>query len=119
MTVTLSPQSDGTVALGGSTTVYPSMETYQYREGLPVAQLQRNPANTGGELGPATSLMRHHWVGDTTIPAVRPDMPGWKWELENAMPYNALPFFDDPFVSNTTRLTDPFQGGIPTVGTRR
>jgi hypothetical protein len=46
-------------------------------------------------------------------------MPGWKWELENAMPYNALPFFDDPFVSHTTQLINPFQGGIPTVGTGR
>ncbi len=117
--ITLNPQSDGTVALGGNATVYPSMESYQYREGLPVAQLQWNPASSGGEWGPATSLMRHHWVGDATIPPVRPDMPGWKWELENAMPYNALPFFDDPFVSHTTHLTNPFQGGIPTVGTGR
>lgn len=117
--ITLSPQADGTVALGGNATVYPSMESYQYREGLPAAQLQWNPASTGGEWGPATSLMRHHWVGDATIPPVRPDMPGWKWELENAMPYNALPFFDDPFVSHTTQLINPFQGGIPTVGTGR
>jgi hypothetical protein len=38
-------------------------------------------------------------------------MPGWEWELENAMP-----FMPDPFTSHTTRLTDPFDGGgIPAV----
>ncbi|MEO8816293.1 MAG: hypothetical protein ABI307_13115 [Mycobacterium sp.] len=112
--VTLSPQADGTLALGGNTTIYPSMETYQYRDGVPPAQLQWDPANSGGDLGPATSLSRHHWVGDATIPAVRPDMPGWKWELENA-----IPFTHDPFTEHTTQLTNPFQGAIPTVGTGR
>jgi hypothetical protein len=108
--VTLSPHPDGTVSLGGNTTIYPSMETYQYREGLPPAQLQWTPANSGSKYGPGTSLERHHWVGDATIPAVRPDMPGWKWELENANPFQG-----DPFLSHTTTLTDPFTGGIPTV----
>ncbi|MHA3020454.1 hypothetical protein ACXPWS_09280 [Mycobacterium sp. BMJ-28] len=112
--VTLSPQDDGVVALGGNTTIYPSMETYQYRAGVPPETLQWTPANSGSEYGPGTSLTRHHWVGDATIPAVRPDMPGWKWELENANPFG-----DDPFLSHTTQLTDPFQGSIPTVGTGR
>jgi hypothetical protein len=111
---TLSPHPDGTVGLGGNTTIYPSMETYQYRDGLPPAQLQWNPANSGSALGPGTSLERHHWIGDATIPAVRPDMPGWKWELENANP-----FAGDPFLSHTTQLTDPFQGGIPSVAVGR
>lgn len=75
--ITLSPQSDGALALGGNTTIYPSMETYQYRSGLAPVQLQWNPANSGSDLGPGTSLMRHHWIGDLTIPAVRPDMPSW------------------------------------------
>jgi hypothetical protein len=106
----MSPQADGSVALGGNTTIYPSMETYQYRDGLAPAQLQWDPANTGGHWGPATSLERHDWVGAATIPAVRPNMPGWLWELENANPFEG-----DPFVSHTTRLTNPFRGGIPTV----
>lgn len=112
--ITLSPHPDGSVALGGSTTIYPSMETYQYRDGLPAAQLQWTPANSGSALGPGTSLERHHWIGDATIPPVRPDMPSWKWELENAMPLTP-----DPFTSHTTQLTNPFQGGIPTVAVGR
>jgi hypothetical protein len=105
--VTLSPYPDGTVDLRGNTTIYPSMETYQYRDGLRADQLQWNPANSGRALGPGTSLERHHWIGDATIPAVRPDMPGWKWELENANPFEG-----DPFLSHTTQLTDPFQLSI-------
>ncbi|HEX7322014.1 MAG TPA: hypothetical protein VF299_03630 [Mycobacterium sp.] len=112
--VTLSPQADGAVALGGNTTIYPSMETYQYRGGFPTAEVQWTPANSGSEWGPMFGLPRHHWVGDTTIPAVRPDMPGWRWELENAMP-----FVHDPFIEHTTQLTDPFKGSIPVVGTGR
>ena len=109
--ITLSPQADGSVSLGGNTTIYPSMETYQYRDGGTPVQLQWDPANSGGPLGPGTSLMRHHWVGDSAIAPVRPDMPGWEWELENAMP-----FMPDPFTSHTTQLTDPFDGGgIPAV----
>jgi hypothetical protein len=112
--ITLSPQSDGALALGGNTTIYPSMETYQYRDGLAPVQLQWDPANSGSDLGPGTSLMRHHWVGDATLPAVRPDIPGWLWELENANPFG-----DDPFLTHTTQLTDPFKGGIPTVAVGR
>jgi uncharacterized protein YukE len=108
--VTLSPQADGAVGLGGNTTIYPSMETYQYRDGHPPAQLQWDTANSGSQWGPSTSLERHHWVGDATIPAVRPDMPGWQWELENLNPFEG-----DPFVSHTTKLADPFTGGIPAV----
>ncbi|MGV0699496.1 hypothetical protein [Mycolicibacter sinensis] len=117
--ITFDPHADGSVALGGSTTIYPSMETYQFRDGAAPVQLQWTPANSGSPWGPGTSLERHHWIGDTSIPAVRPDMPSWKWELENALPHNALPFFDDPFVSHTTQLTDPFRGNVPTVGTGR
>jgi hypothetical protein len=112
--ITLSPQTDGSVAMGGNTTIYPSMETYQYRNGLPPAQLQWDAANSGGEYGPGASLTRHHWVGDVTVAPVRPDMPGWLWELENASPFEG-----DPFLSHTTRLTDPFQGSIPTIGIGR
>ncbi|MCV7333281.1 WXG100 family type VII secretion target [Mycobacterium cookii] len=112
--VTLSPQPGGAVSLGGSTTIYPSMETYQYRDGQPPAQLQWNPANSGSEWGPSTSLARHHWVGDATIPTVRPDMPGWQWELENLNPFEG-----DPFLSHTTQLADPFSGGIPAVAAGR
>jgi hypothetical protein len=111
--VTLSPQADGTVAVGGNTTIYPSMETYQYRDGLPAAQLQWDPANSGSEYGPGTSLLRRHWVGDATISPVRPDMPVWKWELESA-----LPFTGDPFTEHTTQLTNPAES-IPTVGIGR
>jgi hypothetical protein len=64
--ITLSPQTDGSVAMGGNTTIYPSMETYQYRNGLPPAQLQWDAANSGSEYGPGASLTRHHWVGDAT-----------------------------------------------------
>ena|GEM_PF-2598770 len=112
--VTLSPQTDGSVALGGNATIYPSMEPYQYRDGAAPAQLQLDPANSGGHWGPGTSLTRHHWIGDATMPAVRPNMPGWQWELENLNPFEG-----DPFVSHTTQLTDPFQGGIPTVAVGR
>lgn len=112
--VTLDPHADGTVGIGGNTTIYPSMETYQYREGLPAAQIQWNPANSGSEYGPGTSLSRHHWVGDATIDPVRPDMPSWKWELENANPFGG-----DPFIDHTTRLTDPGNGALPTIGTGR
>lgn len=98
------------MTLGGNTTIYPSMETYRYHDGLPPTQIQWNPANSGSPYGPVTSLERHHWVGDATIPPVRPNMPGWQWELENLNPFEG-----DPFVSHTTRLTDPFTGGIPTV----
>lgn len=107
--VTFSPNDDGTVGMVGNTTVYPSMETYQYREGMPAAQLQWDSANSGSQWGPATSLTRHHWVGDTSISALRPDMPGWKWELENAIPFN------DPFTDHATHLTNPFDGDLPTV----
>jgi hypothetical protein len=55
-------------------------------------------------------LERHHWIGDTTISAVRPDMPSWKWELENA-----IPFTHDPFLEHTTQLTEPFKSDVPTV----
>lgn len=112
--ITLSPQADGTVALGGNTTIYPSMETYQYRDGAAPSQLQWTPANSGSDLGPGTSLSRHHWIGDATIPPVRPNMPGWLWELENANPFGS-----DPFLSHTTQLTNPFQGGIPNVAVGR
>jgi hypothetical protein len=112
--ITLEPHADGTVSLGGNTTIYPSMETYQYRDGGVPAQLQWNAANSGSALGPATGLERHHWVGDATIPPVRPNMPGWLWELENVDPFQG-----DPFLSHTTQLTNPFQGGIPTVAVGR
>jgi uncharacterized protein YukE len=112
--VTLSPQADGAVGIGGSTTIYPSMETYQYRDGHPPAQLQWDTANSGSKWGPSTSLERHHWVGDATIPAVRPDMPGWQWELKNLNPFEG-----DPFVSHTTELADPFTGGVPAVAPGR
>jgi hypothetical protein len=77
-------------------------------------QLQWNAANSGSALGPATGLERHHWVGDATIPPVRPNMPGWLWELENVDPFQG-----DPFLSHTTQLTNPFRGGIPTVAVGR
>lgn len=112
--VTLEPHADGRVGIGGNTTIYPSMETYQYREGAPTAQLQWNPANSGSEWGPSTSLARHHWVGDASIPAVRPDMPGWRWQLENANPFG-----DDPFLSHSTRLVNPSEGPLRTIGTGR
>ena len=41
-------------------------------------------------------------------------MPGWLWELENANPFGG-----DPFLSHTTQLTNPFQGGIPNVAVGR
>ncbi|WP_235653797.1 putative alpha/beta hydrolase [Mycolicibacter icosiumassiliensis] len=111
--VTFSPQPNGAIRLGGTSTIYPSMETYQYRDGLAPQQLQWNPANSGSQWGPATSLPRHHWVGDATIPYVRPDMPDWKWELENA-----LPFVQDPFITHTQQLIDPADY-IPTVSVGR
>lgn len=72
------------------------------------------PRELGHEWGPGTSLTRHHWVGDATIPAVRPDMPSWKWELENANPFGG-----DPFTEHTTQLADPAKGALPTIGTGR
>lgn len=77
-------------------------------------QLQWDTANSGSKWGPSTSLERHHWVGDATIPAVRPNMPSWQWELENINPFEG-----EPFVSHTTKLADPFAGGIPAVATGR
>ncbi|MEO6795324.1 MAG: hypothetical protein ABI253_12955 [Mycobacterium sp.] len=112
--ITFDPHADCTVGLGGSTTIYPSMETYQYRDGAAPTQLQWTPANSGSAYGPGTSLSRHHWVGDTGIAPVRPDMPSWKWELENA-----VPFVHDPFLEHTTQLTDPFKGSIQIVGIGR
>ncbi len=112
--ITLDPQDNGSVALGGTTTVYPSMETYQYRSGIPPETLQWTPASSGSEWGPGTSLVRSHWVGDATIPPVRPDMPGWRWELENA-----IPFGPDPFISHSAKLDDPFSGPIPEVSKGR
>ena len=86
------------------------METYQYRDGASSVPLQWNPANSGSELGPATSLSRHHWVGDSSIPFVRPDMPGWKWELENLTPWGG-----DPFNAHATDLVASSAGSLPTV----
>lgn len=60
------------------------------------------PCQLGSQWGPGTILPRHDWVGDATIPYVRPDMPGWKWELENV-----LPFMHDPFIAHTQLLSDP------------
>ena len=37
-----------------------------------------------------------------------------KWELGNLNPFEG-----DPFVSHTTKLADPFTGGIPAVATAR
>jgi len=111
--VTFSPQPDGAISLGGCSTIYPSMETYQYRDGQAPKTLQWNPANSGSQWGPAMGLPRHHFVGDATIPQVRPDMPDWKWELENAMP-----FVRDPFTAHSQRLLDPADH-IPTVSVGR
>ncbi|CAN5241109.1 hypothetical protein BH11ACT7_BH11ACT7_04510 [soil metagenome] len=58
--------------------------------------------------------MRHHCVCDATIPPVRPDMPGWLWEVKNANPFGG-----DPFLSHTTLPTDPADGALPTVATGR
>lgn len=112
--ITLDTHDDGTVGLGGNTTIYPSMETYQYRPGIPPETLQWTPANSGSEFGPSTSLMRSHWIGDATIPAVKPDIPEWRWQFENA-----IPFAPDPFVTHTTKLDDPFDGSIPKVSEGR
>ncbi|MUL84312.1 MULTISPECIES: WXG100 family type VII secretion target [unclassified Mycolicibacterium] len=112
--ITLDPQDNGSVALGGNVTIYPSMETYQYQPGVPPETLQWTPANSGSEWGPASSLMRSHWVGDATIPAVKPDIPEWRWQFENA-----VPFAPDPFVSHTTKLDNPFDGSIPHVSKGR
>jgi hypothetical protein len=111
--ITFSPQADGSINLGGSSTIYPSMETYQYRDGQAPKLLQWNPANSGSQWGPGTSLPRHHWVGDAMIPYVRPDMPGWKWELENV-----LPFMHDPFIAHTQPLSDPTDH-VPAVSVGR
>lgn len=112
--ITLDPQDNGSVALGGNVTIYPSMETYQYRPGIPPETLQWTPANSGSEWGPGSSLMRSHWIGDATIPAVKPDIPEWRWQLENA-----IPFAPDPFVTHTTQLDDPENGAIPHVSKGR
>ncbi|HEU4363543.1 MAG TPA: hypothetical protein VFR27_18840 [Mycobacterium sp.] len=106
--VTFAPGAGGGVALGGDTTIYPSMETYQYRAGGQPVQLQWNPANSGSEVGPATSLMRHHWVGDTSIPVVKPEMSQPDWELANLRGEN-------PFNEHATHLTAPASGPLPTV----
>lgn len=108
--VTFEPSEDGATNLGGNTTIYPSMETYQYRDYAEPVQLQWDPANSGSELGPATSLSRHHWIGDATIPFVEPNIPSWKWELENLTPWGG-----DPFVAHATELQDPTGGPLPTV----
>lgn len=112
--ITLDPLDNGTVNLGGNTTIYPSMETYQYREGIPPEVLQWTPANSGSDLGPATSLIREHWIGDATLPPVQPNIPDWRWQLENA-----IPFAPDPFTQHTTKLTDPSEGLIPKVSEGR
>lgn len=112
--ITLDTHTDGTVAIGGNTTIYPSMETYQYREGVPPEVLQWTPANSGSDAGPATSLSRSHWIGDATIPAVKPDIPEWRWQFENA-----IPFAPDPFVIHTTKLDSTADGVIPTVSEGR
>lgn len=108
--VTLEPGDGNSVRLGGNTTIYPSMETYQYRAGSAPVQLQWDQANSGSEWGPGTSLARHHWIGDTSIPDLRPDMPGWKWQLENL-----IPFTGDTFVNHSTELTAPSAGQLPTI----
>ncbi|GAT09884.1 hypothetical protein H7I77_13025 [Mycolicibacterium novocastrense] len=112
--VTFAPAENGAVSLGGNTTIYPSMETYQYRDYAEPVELQWDPANSGSELGPATSLSRHHWVGDATIPFVEPDIPSWKWELENLTPWGG-----DPFSAHATELQDPTAGRLPTVAKGR
>jgi hypothetical protein len=90
------------------------METYQYREGIPPEVLQWTPANSGSDAGPATSLSRSHWIGDATIPAVKPDIPEWRWQLENA-----IPFAPDPFVTHATKLDSTADGLIPKVSEGR
>lgn len=109
--ITLSPHADGTVGVGGDTTVYPSMETYQYRDGHPTAQLQWTPAVSGSEWGPGFNLGKHHPVGDPSIPPVMP-ITKWQWELESVNPFEG-----DPFTENTTQLSDPSKGAIPTMRT--
>jgi hypothetical protein len=122
--ITLSPQADGTVTIGGNTTIYPSMHLPEHGD---ISVPRRAPAHAiamgrrqfrrrrlGCAWGPGTSLPRHHWIGDTSIPPVRPNMPGWQWEFENLNPFEG-----DPFVSHTTQLNDPFSGGIPTVAVGR
>lgn len=84
-----------------------------------IIALHWDAANSGGPWGPATSLERHHWVGDATIPPVRPNMPGWQWEIWQWEIENLNPFGSDPFLSHTTQLTDPFKGNVPTVAVRR
>lgn len=106
--VTFAPDAGGGIALGGNTTIYPSMETYQYRGGGQPAQLQWNPANSASEIGPATSLMRHHWVGDASIPAVKPQMSDQDWELANLRGQN-------PFNDRATHLSAPASGPLPNV----
>lgn len=106
--VTFAPGPGDAIGLGGNTTIYPSMETYQYRSGGQPVQLQWNPANSGSEIAPATSLLRHHWVGDASIPLVKPQMSEQAWELANQCD-------EDPFNDRATRLTAPASGPLPTV----
>lgn len=112
--VTFAPGADGAMTLGGDTTIYPSMETYQYRPGGQPVQLQWNPANSGSEVGPATSLFRHHWVGDTSIPIVKPDIPPWQWE-----PWQWEMDAGEVFDAYATDLTSPASGPLPTVARGR
>lgn len=51
--------------------------------------------------------------GGAPIPYVRPDMPGWKWELENL-----LPFMHGPFIAHTQLLSDP-PDHVPAVSVGR
>ncbi|MCV7248454.1 hypothetical protein H7J07_09515 [Mycobacterium koreense] len=53
------------------------------------------------------------WVGDTSISELRPDMPCWKWELENVIPFNDP--FNDQLTGHATHLTNPSDGDLPTV----
>lgn len=108
--ITLEPDGASGVKMGGYSTIYPSMETYQYHSGAAPVQLQWDPANSGSKWGPATSLERHHWIGDSSVQALRPDMPTWKWELENLNPFGG-----DPMVANSTQLTAPSAGPLPSI----
>lgn len=108
--ITLEPDGASSVKMGGYSTIYPSMETYQYRAGAAPVQLQWDPANSGSALGPATSLERHHWIGDSSVHALRPDMSAWKWELENLNPFSG-----DTMVANSTPLTAPSAGTLPSI----
>lgn len=111
--VTFAPAAGGTIAMGGDTTIYPSMETYQYRTGGQPVQLQWNPANSGSELGPATSLMRYHPVGDSPMPIVKPDIPPAQWEMETSR------LGGSAFSRYATALAAPTSGPLPTVARGR